>query len=325
MIKPPLKTYSHLAGARRVPTEYEVATTQLLYYVAKGGFEVNVPTRDWYRRHQAGSPLACSPETWGRFRDPRATTYTSYIALQKRQEEHLDDLMRPLDDGARDRTMPVEWRALLDRALTPQRHLFHGLQMLAAYVGQMAPEGRVVITAALQAADEMRRVQRISYRMAQLRIAHPGFGATSRDTWQQDPAWQPARRAVELALVTYDWGEALVALNVCLKPALDHLLVVELGRMADAAGDFVLREMMTSFAADCAWHRAWTRALVDVARGERQDLAEHLARWLGRWMPLADEAIGGAAALLGGDADSAAAAARAALRTFARDLREGAQ
>jgi hypothetical protein len=33
--------------------------------------------------------------------------------------------------------------------------------MVASYIAQMAPSGRIVITAALQAADEMRRVQRM--------------------------------------------------------------------------------------------------------------------------------------------------------------------
>ena len=36
------KTYWHLAGARRMPTDYEIATSKLHYYVGRG-FEVEVP------------------------------------------------------------------------------------------------------------------------------------------------------------------------------------------------------------------------------------------------------------------------------------------
>ena len=50
------KTYWHLEGARRVPTDYEVATSRMLYYVGRG-FEVEVPLSDWYRRYQQGSTL----------------------------------------------------------------------------------------------------------------------------------------------------------------------------------------------------------------------------------------------------------------------------
>src|SRR5204863_1759615 len=64
---PPLRTYSHLEGQRRIPSEYEIVTTNLLYYPARG-FEVEVPVRAWYDRHQRGGGLACSD--WERFRDP---------------------------------------------------------------------------------------------------------------------------------------------------------------------------------------------------------------------------------------------------------------
>ena len=76
------KTYWHLEGARRVPTDYEVATSRMLYYVGRG-FEVEVPLSDWYRRYQQGSPLVC--DDWDRFADPRETTYAKYVALQHGQ------------------------------------------------------------------------------------------------------------------------------------------------------------------------------------------------------------------------------------------------
>src|SRR6185295_475216 len=51
-----LKTYSLLGVDRRVPTDYEVTTTRLLYYTANG-FEIATPLRAWYARFQTGSPL----------------------------------------------------------------------------------------------------------------------------------------------------------------------------------------------------------------------------------------------------------------------------
>ena len=43
-MREPPKTYWHLAGARRMPTDYEVATSKLHYYVGRG-FEMAVPRR----------------------------------------------------------------------------------------------------------------------------------------------------------------------------------------------------------------------------------------------------------------------------------------
>src|SRR5262249_10188922 len=50
------------------------------------------------------------------------------------------------------------WLQVLSRVVAPFRYPGHGFQMVASHIGQMAPSGRIVITAALQAADEMRRV-----------------------------------------------------------------------------------------------------------------------------------------------------------------------
>ena len=74
------KTYWHLMHQRRMPTEYELLSSKLHYYVGKG-FEVNMPVSGWYQKYQQGSPLTCSD--WEKFADPRETTYTSYTGLQK--------------------------------------------------------------------------------------------------------------------------------------------------------------------------------------------------------------------------------------------------
>lgn len=287
-----LKTYSHLAGARRVPSEYELVTSRLLYH-PKQGFEVQVPLADWHRRYQADSPLACSD--WERFHDPRATTYTLYTALQSRQEAQVEGLLQSIDDRGYDAALPARARALLLRAVSPLRFAFHGLQMAAAYVGQVAPCGRVAVAALFQAADELRRVQRVAYRIAQLRRALPDFAAVdgeSRALWQTDPAWQPLRRAIERLLVTWDWGEALVALNVCLKPAIDAVTMVDVPAMAHDAGDYLLGEICFSLAADCAWHRAWTDALLATAVADRPENAAIVEGWRQTWAPAADEAAG---------------------------------
>src|SRR6185295_19180791 len=76
-------TYAHLAAiaARgRMPSDYEIATTHLHYYLGRG-FEVAMPIGDWYRRFQTESPLAC--DDWDRFADPRQSTYGSYVAAQQ--------------------------------------------------------------------------------------------------------------------------------------------------------------------------------------------------------------------------------------------------
>ena len=313
-----LKTYSHLAGARRQPTEYEIVTTRLHHHVERG-FEVRLPTSEWYERHQRGSRW--SADDWGRFADPRESTYTKYTRLQHAKEAYVDGLLGSIDDSSYDAELPAETRALLGRALAPLRFVGHGFQMIAAYVGQMAPEGRVTITALLQAADEVRRVHRLAYRMAQLRGGDPSFGADGRARFQTDASWQPLRKLVESLLVTYDWAEAFVALNVCVKPLVDELFMVELPAVAKTSGDFLLGQIFSSLDEDCQWHKQWTAALVRVALAAGDDNRAACAAWIDAWVPEAERAVAALASTLavGGAGPDVEAVLRRA-RDFRRAL-----
>ena len=321
----PLRTYSHLAGARRRPTEYELVTTKLHHH--DKGFEVAVPAAAWHARHGRGSRWRGAD--WGRFVDPRETTYAKYVRLQHGKEAFCDGLLASIEDTGYDAALTREARALLACALPPARHVFHGLQMVAAYVGQLAPEGRVTMAAAYQAADELRRVHRFAYRMAQLRRLEPGFGADSRARFEGDAAWRPLREAVEALFVTWDWAEAFVALNVCLKPAVDELLLVELGALAKARGDFVLAQLLASLDEDAQWSRQWTAALARVAFAENVEHRAAAASWVERWSPRAARAVEALADAMSNAAgppviDSAAVVRRAGALARALELAGGA-
>ena len=215
------RTYWHLSDLGRKPTDYDIATSRLHYWTARG-FEVKVPVSEWYERYQRGSELRCRDwEEWG---DPRQTTYTTYTTMQRTREAFVNGLLDSISDDY-DRGLSPQCVALLNRVIAPLRYPGHGLQMVAAYVGNMAPTARITIAATFQAADEMRRVQRLAYRMRQLQVTHPDFGRTAQQTWQDDPIWQPLREVIETLLVTWDWGEALVALQFVLKPAFDELFM----------------------------------------------------------------------------------------------------
>jgi toluene monooxygenase system protein E len=187
----PPRTYWHLRELGRRPTEYDIATSRLHYWTARG-FEVRVPLAEWYARYQRESPFRC--RDWEAFSDPRRTTYTTYTELQRGRETFVDGVLHSIDAGY-DGRLPPAWIAGLDRLLAPLRYPAHGLQMLAAYVGQMAPGSRITIAAAFQAADEMRRIQRLAYRMRQLQETSPEFGRFARRTWQEDPVWQPSAKS----------------------------------------------------------------------------------------------------------------------------------
>jgi toluene monooxygenase system protein E len=318
------KTYWHLLEGRRKPSEYEIASSRLVTHGPRG-FEVDVPIAGWYATYQQGSPFRCAD--WDAFRDPRETTYARYAELQARKETYVAGLLDALDATGYDKNLSPAWLSVLERVLAPLRYPAHGLQMLAAYVAHMAPAGRIVIAASLQAADEMRRVHLLAYRLRQIQVTHAAFAPASKATWCDDPLWQPLRQLIEQMLVTYDWGEAFTALNLVVKPALDELFMVHFGQLAASEGDEILAKIFLSLNEDCAWHREWSRALVEHVVTDDHGNCSWLDTWCEKWRPAVGRAIDAFApvwdALPGRAERPAFADVRAAIETHGRRHRDG--
>jgi hypothetical protein len=289
------RTYWHLAGLKHKPTAYEIGSTRVLYYPGRGGFEVAHPVADWYQAHQAGSPFQV-PD-WDAFADPAAMTYRDYVARRHEQELFVTGLHASIDGTDYDRELDPAWLDLFARVVAPLRFPVHGLQMIAAYVGQLAPGGRVAIAALFQTADELRRVQRLAYRLAELRQTYPELGRDARELWQTAPEWQPLRQIVERLLTCYDWGEAFVGLNLVLKPRFDELVMTHLAMLARGFEDDLLAKLFYSLNEDCRWHRAWSGELVRTALRARPENREPLVTWIDRWTPLARAAVEGLAGM----------------------------
>jgi toluene monooxygenase system protein E len=291
---PGQKTYWHLLDNKRLPTEYELVSARLHYYTARG-FEVEAPLQQWYRQYQQGSPLLCSD--WEQFVDPRQTTYTTYTGLQATKEAFVDGLLEWLETTAYDRSLSPHWLQRLEQVLPPLRYPCHALQMVAAYIGQMGPCGRLTLVGMFQAADEVRRIQRLAYRMRQLQLSQAGFGANSQTLWQHEPHWQPLREVVEKLLVAYDWGEAFAALNLVVKPLLDRLFMVHFGHLARQAGDHVLQQIFASLYDDCQWQQQWSQALVQLVVQDTPANRQILQQWVNKWYAMMAPAIGAFAPL----------------------------
>jgi toluene monooxygenase system protein E len=287
-----LKTYSLLPTGRRIPSEYELVSSRLHYHYPHN-FELSNenPVSQWYFEHRESSLFQAAD--WEEFADPRRTTYRAYNELQDAKETVVDGLLREIDVTGYDDALDSEWLAFLHHWYGPLRFPVHGLEMLSAYVAQMAPASRITNCGAFQAADEMRRLQRIAYRSVQLHT-HRGSGDPSehRAFWEDAKPFQPLRELIEKALIAYDWGESFTALNLVIKPHVDRVINEELaGALAAANGDTILREVHFSLNEDARWHRDWSMALTASAIADTPANADQLRTWAEKWRPLAVNAV----------------------------------
>jgi toluene monooxygenase system protein E len=283
------RTYWHLEALRRVPSEYDIATSRLLYYPAHAA-AIESPVVEWYRRYQQASTLRF--DCGERFEDPRETTYTLYTKLAKERETFVEGLFRSAEETGYDQRLAPTWVSALDAWLPVLLYPCHGLQMAAAYVAQMAPAGRLVIAGLFQSADELRRVQRIAYRVRKLQQSFPEFGASGKQSWLERAAWQPLRRVVEQLLVTYDFGEAFVALQLVYKPAFDRLFLQEFARLAERSGDTMLAKLFFSLDEDARWQRLYTHEFLELALAETPQNRRPMAEFVHTHQARAREAFG---------------------------------
>ena len=290
----PLKTWSHLAGQRRRPSEYEIVSTNLLWHTRESDqlWEVGGPESfmtDWYTRYRENSPVR--HEDWNIFRDPDELVYRTYNILQDGQETYVDGLLEQYSGEEHDASLPGGWVTTLARLYTPGRYLLHTVQMASSYLVHIPPTSTIGNCAAFQAADALRWVSRTAYRTKELSLAHSdaGFGETERRMWEELPAWQGFRELMEKALVAYDWAEAFLALNVVAKPAIDEAWLRQLSVSARRSGDLLLALLADAALRDSERSRRWTAGLIEMMLLAGNQ--EVLEGWLGRWVPLGEAAV----------------------------------
>jgi toluene monooxygenase system protein E len=289
----PRRTFSTFGDVRRMPSEYEIVTHAQNWTLRQNraaAFEQNPSSAAnlWFLTYRDNTPLKA--QDWDAFRDPDGLTYRAYVNLQAEAEAKMGGVLEAhAEAGSADALAPSSV-ALLGHAFTASRFLCHGMQQAEAYIGYMAPSSYITSAAGYTTADFLRRVTTIAYRTRELQIAHPdsGIGSAERSRWEDHDGWQPARKAIEYALVAYDWGEAFTAVNLVLAPTLDDVLLTQLGQAAKAGGDD-LTWLVTSFLAEDSRRRGrWSRALAELADDAALGLGTILAETAG--IPAADVA-----------------------------------
>jgi toluene monooxygenase system protein E len=123
---------------------------------------------------------------------------------------------------------------------------------------------------------------------------------------------------MEKTMTVWDWGEAIVVLNLIAKPAIEESVLRKLGESGRHNGDTLLGLITDAELIDSARHRRWASAFVKMALETPGNL-EIIQGWVAKWEPLADKAIDAYCSLLPDVAD-AAASAKAATREFRHSI-----
>jgi toluene monooxygenase system protein E len=312
-----LRTFSAFGDVRKMPSEYEIVTHGQNWNTRDGRlstFEQNPssPINLWFLTYREHSPLKV--DDWNGFKDPDQISYRAYVSQQADAQTRLDGMLDTYAEAGAVETLSPEQVSVLASAFAPSRYLVHGFQMVESYIGYMGPSSYITSAAGYAGADFLRRVTMTAYRTREVQLAHPesGIGTRERELWEQHPAWQPAREAIERALVAYDFGEAFTALNLVLAPTLDDVLVRQVGDVSKAHGDELTWLLTGKLGQDGARRNRWSHALARYCVEQRAENEKPLRKWIDRWSARADAAAEGLAPLLGRSPSDVVAEARAA-------------
>jgi NAD(P)H-flavin reductase len=243
-------------------------------------------------------------EDWYAFRDPAEQWERTFYQRGTAMEHQIEGaLASAAQEGLMDDYTP-EWVEFLRAHLQVPAFYEHGLWFATASIARDCLSDSVATCVCLQAAMKQRSAQSlVLYAMDLEQHFGPFPIEAARAAFLDDDVWQPTRSYLERLGATTDWGEVVVAANLCLEPVVGTLLRRELGtRVAGAHGDMVTPVLARVETQEWEWVRGWTVELIrfllgDASHGEAN--RELITGWVREWLPEAVQAAMALAPLAG--------------------------
>src|SRR4051794_29081339 len=185
------------------------------------------------------------------------------------------------------------WVKVLEKHVFAWAHPEHGIGMHVYTPAQRdAPTNMINNAMAVGAAHKLRFAQDLILYNLTLSEEIPGFnGSIHKQTWQQDPIWQPTREFVERLTGTRDWAEQWFATAVVFEPLIGELFRSGfVMQVAALHGDFVTPTIMGAGESDAAREQRGARALFQMLTEDEQHGAANKATmqgWLDKYTPAA--------------------------------------
>ncbi len=232
---------------------------------------------------------------WFAYRDPGEQWERPFYQAGTAVEHQIEGAMRSATEEGLMQDYSPEWVEFLRGFLQVPAFVEHGLWFVMATAARDCLSDSVATCVALQAAAKQRAAQSIVLYAMDLEEHFGEFAIeAARQSFLTEAPWQPTRAYLERLASLSDWGEVIVAANICFEPIVGTLIRRELGTRAAAAnGDGVTPVLARAETQEWEWARAWTTALTQFLLEDPVHNAanrETMARWIEDWLPQALEA-----------------------------------
>ena len=189
--------------------------------------------------------------------------------------------------------MNPAWVRILAQHVFAWAHAEHGIGMHVYTPAQRdAPTNMINNAICVGAVHKLRFAQDLILYNLALSEEIEGFeGSIHKQTWQEDPIWQPTREFVEQLTGIRDWAEAFFATTAVFEPLVGELFRSGFVMQAAAPqGDFVTPTIMGAGESDAAREQRGSRALFQMLADDEAHGAENKATmtaWLEKYTPVA--------------------------------------
>ncbi|MEA2198253.1 MAG: propane monooxygenase reductase component [Solirubrobacteraceae bacterium] len=258
-------------------------------------------TRGWPLHFEDGrgtwndSSTALKSTDWFEFRDPGEQWERPFYQRGAAVEVEIESAIRSAVEEDLIADFSPDWVEFLRTFLQVPAYVEHGLWFALATAARDCLSDSVATCVCLQAGMKQRSAQALVLYAMDLEEHHGDFPIeAAKEAFLTDEAWQPTRRYLERLAASPDWGEVIVASNLCFEPILGTLIRRELGtRAAAASGDTVTTVLARAATQEWEWVQAWTAELIRFLIADEVHGAENRAQigaWVEDWMPQALQA-----------------------------------
>jgi phenol/toluene 2-monooxygenase (NADH) P1/A1 len=313
-IEPVRQTFSNVArriGGDKPASRYQEATFDMQSDCNFHYRPLWDPEHELYDRRRTAIVM----KDWYAFKDPRQFYYGTYVLNRAKLQETAESNFAFVEKHGALAGLPKGLTRRIKAIMLPLRHVEYAANLNNCYISAYGFGAAITNATTFAMMDRLGIAQYLS-RIGLLIDGNTGESLKlAKQSWLDDPVWQPLRKLAEDSFVVKDWFELFVAQNLVLDGLLYPLVYGRFGgELSQAGGSVVamLTEFMDTWSAESV---KWVDAFVKTAAAESPENKQLLSSWTRDWTARAGDALAPLAKLMYfEDAQPALDEARAALR-----------
>ena len=296
-IEPVRQTFSNVArrlGEGKPASRYQEATFDMQSDCNFHYRPLWEPEYELYDRRRTAVVM----KDWYSFKDPRQFYYGAYVMNRSKLQDTAEKNFEFVEKRGVLTNLPKGLLRRIKAIMLPLRHLewaanTNNCSITAYGYGTAITQGTMFNTM-----DRLGIAQYLS-RIGLLIDGNTGDSlAQAKQSWLEDPVWQPLRRLAEESFVVKDWFELFVLQNLVLDGLVYPLVYGRFGSELSQQGGVAV-SMLTEFMD--VWFTEnvkWVDATIKTAAAESPENKQLLSGWVSEWTGSVTEALAPLAKLM---------------------------